>query len=453
MELANEISIFTSTIAVPPQMGARSRSILKLSPRLQQSIELRWQATIAANPDRHHPQDIAKLLVADLFDRLHREVVDPIVTEHWLAFLSDLALAVSDKIFVMISRDRYLNIYLQDVQSICINTIVDPQLFFANFNLSLTKSTDLLSSLKAYAYQSIRYAAYPSIRKEFGCPNIGRSNLSLFNQYSDLVITQSLSNISRDRQSIDRDLSLCRCTRAYLRQMVTRIDRLQPDDFHQIGELYQGITGDLPPPVAQRLEQIGAAIRRFTSPKVGSIDLPIGKDSDDKWTIIDAVVAPNPQPEEVIETKQVAADCKKILDICDRWLVENTTPRDRQIIYLRYHFQLKQAAIEPLVGLDQSNISIRLRQVHRGVARSLIEIVNPDGNIQLVELMKPIIETLQASFDRLKIFHTKYISNRVDTIVMDELIGSIQKYQQSSAERTNLVAIAKIRSILEQLCE
>ena len=429
MEVANEISIFTRIIATHPEGSDRARLTLRLCPKLQQSIESQWQATIVANPDSHNSQDLAKLLVADLFDRLNRGLVDPILTEHWLAFLFDLALLVSASIFKTMSRDRYLNIELQDIQSICLSKIVNPQLFFINFNLNLTQTNDLLSSLKAYAYQSIRYAAYPSIRKEFVCPNIGRSNLSLFNQYSDRTIAQALGDLESDRVSIDRDLALCRCARAYLRQMATRIDRLQPNDFQRIGELYQGITGDLPPPVHHRLEQIGAAIRQFTSPRVGSLDLPIGENSQFRTTIGELTISPNPQPARALELNQIERDWQNILNICDRWLVEHTKPRDRQIIYLRYHFQLKQDAIEPIIGIEQTNISRRLRQIHLGIARSLKEIVNPNGDLDLVKLIKPIVETLQINFDRLMFFHTEYINNRIDILTMDELIELIQHYR------------------------
>jgi hypothetical protein len=452
MELANEIKIFTKIIANHPQALGQPKFILQLSPKLQRSIDAQWQATIVANPDSHNPQDIAKLLVADLFDRLEQDSVDRIFIDHWLAFLFELALLVSAKIFKTINRDRYLNIALQDIQSICLGQVVDPQRFFANFNLNLTQTNDLLSSLKAYAYQAIKYAAYPSIRNQFLCPNIGRSNLSLFNQYSDQTIAQALGDIEGDRRAIERDLLLCHCARAYLRQRVTRINLLQPDDFHKIGELYQGITGDLPPPVSERLEQIGSTIRQFTSPRIGSLDLPIGENSEYLRTIGDRAISLAPQPEQALEIDQTERDWQNILDICDRWLVENTQSRDRQIIYLRYHFRLKQKEIEPIIGIEQTNISRRLRQIHLGIARSLTATINPDPDLVLVTLIKPIVETLQASFDRLIVFHTKYINNRVDIATMNESIDLIQKHQRLPIERTNPTAISRIGAILEQLC-
>lgn len=460
MELANELKIFTKIIAIRPQAIGQPRFSLQLSPKLQRSIDTQWQAIIVANPNSHNPQRIAKLLVADLFDRLvrvaspreNRDLVDRIFIDHWLAFLGNLALVVSEKIFRTISRDRYLNIELQDIQSICLSQVINPQRFFANFNLNLTNTNDLLSSLKAYAYRSIKYAAYPSIRTQFVCPNIGRSNLSLFNQYSDRKIAQALGEIERDRRAIERDLALCGCAREYLRQSVTRIDLLQPDDFHKIGELYQGITGDLPPPVCERLEQIGSIIRQFISPRVGSLDLPIGENSEDLRTVGDRVMSLAPQPEQALAIAQSERDWQNILDICDRWLVENTTPRDRQIIYLRYHFQLKQNKIEPIIGLDQTNISIRLRQIHLGIARSLTTTINPNPDLDLVTLIKPIVETLQASFDRLIVFHTKYISNRVDIATINELLELIQQHQRSPANCPNPAAISRIGAILEQLC-
>ncbi len=457
MESSPELQIFTRIIATDPQglnqseRGSPARLILQLSPKLQQSIESRWQAIVVANPTVPNPDRISQLLVADLFDRLNQNAGDLQIAAHWQAFLYDLALTVAQQIFRTVNRDRHLNIALQDLQSICLNTIVSPQHFFTNFNLHLSHSSDLLVSLRAYAYRAITYAAYPAIRQEFACPNIGRSNLSLLKKYSDRIIDRALSNIERDRAQIERDLALCRCTREYLRQMETRINLLQADDFQRIGELYQGITGDLPPPVRDRLEQIGEAIRHFTSLRIWSLDLPIGNSKDrTTMTMGINVISPLLQPEQELERNQTTIDCQNILRICDRWLVEHTQSDDRQIIYLRYHFQLKQAPIAMMMKVDQASISRRLRRIHLAIARTLMATINPDLQLELATLIQPIIEILQTSFNRLIIFRNNCIVDLVDIAVMDELAALIDRYPQSPPDLVEAV-ISDIGDNLKKL--
>jgi hypothetical protein len=440
IKLPEETEVFTRVINY--QNSARVSHIsLKLSPKLQRSLESRWLKIIADSPDIENDRYLARILVRDLFDRLNTNPSDLIIQEHWLAFLSDLALRVAEKIFKTIDGDFSKNISTEEIQSICLATIVNPSRFFVGFNCDFDRSNNLLSSLKSYAYNAIKYAAYPSIRKEFADPNIGRNNLSLFNQYSDGIIDDALTETGIDRTQIDRDLNLCQSARAYLHQTGTRINRLQSIDFDRIGELYRSITGNSPPPVRDRLEQIGAAIRKFTSPH--NLSSHISPEGTDR-TIEDTFIGSNPQPEKYLELKQQEADWQQVIDICDRWLRSNLDSTNRQIIYLRYHFKLNQKQIEPIVYIDQTNISRRLRRIYLGIARSLADTVNPSLNIQPVSLVKPIVELLQENFDRFTI-------GEINPAASEELAELIQIYRKSPLDRIDPILLARIQTIVKLL--
>jgi hypothetical protein len=440
IKLPDETEVFTRVIDYQ-NLAHSSRLSLKLSPKLHRSLESRWLKIVAAHSDIGNDRYLARILVRDLFDRLNANSRELIVQEHWLSFLSDLALAVAEKIFTIIGGDFSRNISIDEIQSICLSTIVNPRQFLASFNCDFDRENKLLASLKAYAYSSIKYAAYPSIRKEFADPNIGRNNLSLFNQYSDGIIEEALAQTGIDRSQIDRDLNLCQSARAYLRQIGTRIDRLQVADFDLIGDLYRAITGTSPPQVRDRLEQIGAAIRQFTSPR--NLSSQISSSGTDR-TIEDTLIGSNPQPEKQLELQQKEADEQQVIDICDRWLMSNLEPRDRQILYLRYHFKLKQTQIEPIVNIDQSNISRQLRTIHLGTARSLADTINPTLNITLASLVKPIVELLQENFDRLAIC-------RMMMAASEELSELIQLYRKSPLDRLDPILLASIQIIVDRL--
>lgn len=424
--------VFTKIIAYQNQ----AKLTLQSSPKLQRSIESRWQDILERNPAVGEAEDIFKLLVQDLFDELKDKPSD-LLLAHWLSFLCDLALAVSKEIFKMICGQPSQNTFLQDIQSICIGSIGHPQHFFKGFDLKSSSKNNLLISLQAYAYRSIKYSAYPAIRKEFNDPNIGRSNLSLFNHYSDLVLSDALLKIGLEPAQQDQDLVLCRCAREYLRQKGKKINQLQPADFDRIGDLYQVITGDLPPPVCDRLEKIGEAIRRSTSPRLVSLDMPIMTSGDKDLTMVDILASAQPQPDEYVEEQEIQADWKHI---CDDWFKANMQPRDRQIMYLRYHFRLKQDVIGSIVNIDQTVISKILRKINLGIAKVLIQKIDPESHTSPLEICKIVAKMLQENSDKLSLAHMAPADSR-------ELAKLIQTYRVQHEP----AIVEKIRAILDRL--
>jgi hypothetical protein len=196
MSQLTEAQIFTKTIAYQDQ-ATFSRLTLQSSPKPQRSIESRWQDILKVNPAVADTNDIFKILVQNLFDDLN-DNPSKLLLEHWSSFLCDLALVVSNEIFKITSAKQAKTTCLLDIQGICIGSIGNPHSFFRGFDLKSSQRKNLLASLQAYAYRSIKFSAYPAIRKEFNDPNIGRSNLGLFNHYSDIVVVDALLKIGLD---------------------------------------------------------------------------------------------------------------------------------------------------------------------------------------------------------------------------------------------------------------
>jgi hypothetical protein len=435
MSQLTEAQIFTKTIAYQDQANF-SRLTLQSSPKLQRSIESRWQDILKVNSAVEDTKDIFKILVQDLFDEL-KDNPSNLLLEHWLSFLCDLALVVSNEIFKITSAKQAKSTCLLDIQSICIGSIGNPARFFLGFDLNSSPKKNLLASLQAYAYRSVKFSAYPAIRKEFSDPNIGRSNLGLFNHYSDVVVSDALLKIGLEPAQQDQYLALCHCAKEYLRQSVKKINQLQPDDFKRIGDLYQVITGDVPPQVRARLEEIGEAIRRSTSPPILSIDMPISTSSDNNLTIGANIASPEPQPDEYAEIQELQSDWRII---CDCWLKANIQPRDQKILYLRYHFDLKHKVIESIIGIDQPNISKRLRKINLGLAQVLIKQINLENNTSPIEICKLVVEMLSENFEKLNIAN-------VDPENRKQLAELIQMYRV----QPDPDLLQKIQMILDRL--
>jgi hypothetical protein len=110
------------------------------------------------------------------------------------------------------------------------------------------------------------------------------------------------------------------------------------------------------------------------------------------------------------------------------------------MLYLRYHFDLKHKVIESIIGIDQTNISKRLRKIHLGLAQVLIKQINLESNTSPVEICKLIVEMLSENFEQLSIAN-------IDPDDRRTLAELIQAYR----EQKDLDLLQKIRMILERL--
>jgi hypothetical protein len=94
--------------------------------------------------------------------------------------------------------------------------------------------------------------------------NTDRTNISLSTCYSRTSIGAALAWSNTAATTIDLDLTLCGCTKEYLRYTGKNIDLLEQWEFDLIGALYQQTTKNIPPVVNLRLEEIGQIVREYT---------------------------------------------------------------------------------------------------------------------------------------------------------------------------------------------
>jgi hypothetical protein len=411
MELPPDAKLFTQKIAWQNQ-----RIILIAAPKLQESIELQWRSIVAARP-RVDEGILIQILVEDLFDRLSAPSVRAIESDYWRSFIACSALQVAQRISKIVSTRPE---DLAEIQSICLANMSHPDRFLMRFDRRSSVKSDLVASLKAYVYKSIQYSAYPEVRKTFNDPNIGRSSLGLFNRYSNSVIQAALINNSIDRSQIDRDLNLCQCAREYLRQTGKRVDRLVATDFDLIGDLYREITGDLPPPVAERLATIGIAIAKFTALRITSASTPLSsKISALNYTLEDTLASDKPQPEEYLEMQDRSQQWQQVFQLGNRWSIDRTDIHERYILLLRYGFDLNQTPIGSILKRDQASICRSLRQIHRRIAEHLTRSINPDPHVSSTMAIPSTIELLVENFRQFDLYQ------QIDLPMRQELTASI----------------------------
>ena len=93
--------------------------------------------------------------------------------------------------------------------------------------------------------------------------SIDRSNLSLCICSSRTLIRSALQIKNIAATTIESDLILCGCAKAYLRGSGQNIDRLEQWELDLIGTYYQQITDRVPPVASLRLTEIGSVIRVY----------------------------------------------------------------------------------------------------------------------------------------------------------------------------------------------
>jgi hypothetical protein len=371
--------VFAQRIAL---CGSR-RGGLKMQecPMLGQSIQDLYQQVCQSVAT----EELRGVLVQHLLQELcHNE--HPLIVKHWLSFLQSTALKVANKVYGVHCNYQDATFSLEDTQSNCCVAIGQPREFFAGFKVNQTRTATLLVSLKSYAFNKILYSTYPLIRNEVGDRDLGRTNLGLFNRYSSKRIAEALRCSGFNQAEIEQVyLPLQGCAREYLRQNAIRVNQLTPDDFEKIGELYQKITGDLPPPIVDSLETIGRSLRRFMDPPTISTD-PL--DRDENVSVVSTLRSPLAQPEEELGRQDIFA-------AIDRWLsLAAPSKQQLQILWLKYHCDLNQVSIARMMSSDQSQVCRRLRQVHVAIAKALLAEFNPDGDRSPMGILNPIIEVL-----------------------------------------------------------
>jgi hypothetical protein len=372
--------VFAQRIALS---GSRRGGVeMQECPRLAQSIQELCQQvcqSVAA-------EEFRGVFVQHLLQELrHNE--HPLIVNHWLSFLHSTALQVANKVYGVHCNYQDTTFSLKDTQSNCCVAIGQTRDFFAGFRINQNRTATLLVSLKSYAFNKILYSTYPMIRKEVGDKDLGRTNLGLFNRYSSKRIAEALQWSRFSQTQIEQIyLPLQGCAREYLRHNAIRVNQLTTDDFQKIGELYQKITGDLPPPIVDSLETIGTSLRRFMDPPTISTDPLNADETCSIGATLHSLVA---QPEEEMERQG-------IFTAIDQWL-SSAVPSNQQlqILWLKYHCNLSQVSIAAIMSSDQSQVCRRLRQVHVAISKALLAEFNPDGNNSPMGILNPVIEVLK----------------------------------------------------------
>jgi RNA polymerase sigma factor (sigma-70 family) len=418
------------------------RIVLHPCSKLTKSIEDRWRDIVATNPPSIDDSTASKLLIQSLFLLLIQESRVTIIEQHWLSFFYYIALQVANKIRHHVSYQDITTVLT--IQQACLASIGNIYSFFNGFNRDYNEYKNLLSGLKGYAYNTIKYRAYPYLRVDFNDPNLGRSNLSLPFRYSKVVTERAIEECNKiSKEEIKYLLSLPDLTKDYLRQVGKNIDRLDEKDWRYLADVYASTTGQLVTDVKQKLETVGAAIRKSMATHYNwtrSLDEQLNDtETNNQNTLLDTIESEVISPEDGEENQQA-------IEVCDRYLNANTNPHQRAILYLRFYWDLQQTEIAQIFNIDQSNISRQIRSICVKLVQNLMEEINPHSQIEIdrAVILKLVTEMLSTHIHCWTIFPPHSQSSQT-------LGRLIQEYQQSDESPKRSALITEIRTILDRL--
>lgn len=90
--------------------------------------------------------------------------------------------------------------------------------------------------------------------------------------FSRTLIRSALLWSNATVEAIESDLILCSCTKEYLRHTMQKIDKLEQWELDLIGAWYQEITGNIPPLVRLRLDQVGVVVQEYINLNLQELD-------------------------------------------------------------------------------------------------------------------------------------------------------------------------------------
>jgi hypothetical protein len=315
------------------------------------------------------------LLAQHLLAKLQRHPEDPIVQQHWIAFLMHRCVTVGWKIWRFNPQQTRSFGLFEDIVVYGYSKIANPDEFITNFKPGTSQLVSGLNHLKAFIDGRIRYSIFPYLRQESGDPNFGRSNLGVAARHSRSEIIKALQCL-HPADRVNDEIILWQCFDSYRRETGIHVNRLVETDFEQIGQWYQqrldcsiDLTGAK---IRQQLEEIGNAVRQYKSCQPLSLDASIitqGKNNTGSISlgetnlINDGDLLAAQSSQEILQL--VRREVKKMID--ERSL-SNNNPSCQQLFWLYYGLKLKQQQIGKIIdrnfGLTNNpgNVSRRMRQ-------------------------------------------------------------------------------------------
>jgi hypothetical protein len=317
------------------------------------------------------------LLAQHLLAKLQRHPEDPIVQQHWIAFLMHRCVTVGWRIWRFNPQQTRSFGLFEDIVVYGYSKIANPDKFITNFKPGTSQLVSGLNHLKAFIDGRIRYSIFPYLRQESGDPNFGRSNLGVAARHSRSEIIKALQCL-HPADRVNDEIILWQCLVLYRGETGIHVNRLVETDFEQIGQLYHQriecsahVTGA---EIKQRLEVIGSAVRKYKLRQPLSMDASIltkGKNNTGAISLGETNLINDGDLLAAQESQEIRYIVSRELKNLFNEQPLNNKVSYQQLFWLYYGLKLNQQEIGQIIKhnfrltSNPGNISRRLRQAYQ----------------------------------------------------------------------------------------
>jgi hypothetical protein len=411
-----------------PDRLEEQRIIWRIEPRLRDRInELRQKI-------EHEAQFNEELLEAKiasyLFETLQQHPEDKLLQTHWIAFLERRCEKVASQLAHFCHSD------FRDIVLMSSAVTIHPVNFFKNFNTHRSQLEQWYPTLKRFSDSKIKYTLLPQLRELTGRYTLGQSNLGLAARSSRTRVKEALLHCGYGQAELYQYLLGWQCFQEVRNSIKLSVNNFQPEQFREIAQRYCELQADLSlPEVRQQditgeeiktwLEIIGKAIRQFLDPPLDSLDRPLHSQETEDISLLESVSYKPIVDEEINQT--VVAVREFISHLLDRRAIQ-----EKQMLWLRYGLELKQAQIgKELSNQAQYKICRSLQQLNN---RILAEIWNwVRNNLEL--------EPSSEGLNEIEAVLCQYYSDQIDVF----FVRAIQCFGRQNREILKLFYIVKLK--------
>jgi DNA-directed RNA polymerase specialized sigma subunit len=350
-----------------------------------------------------------------LLKQLQQHPEELLLQKHWHSFLFRRCEKVAIAILRRIPTVSY-SCSFSDLFNMGFEIVNNPVEFFKNFNEQYSSSWNLYTKLRFFSDNKIKFFLFPQVRESTGCTTLGLNNLGLLSRSSCKQVKEALKQ-SQSPEIVSQYLLAWQCFKEVQRSVSVNIAHFQLETFQQIANLYNlrvreqenfhGMNQLKGETIRDWLEEIGRAIRRLLEPQSISLNYQLGEDG----TLIDALPFDSNFGKELIEIWERNQTKIVLKEFVDNLLAQIENIENRQILFLRYGFDVSQSEIAKESNKDQATISRKLNFLHKKIFK---EISNwGRQNIG--------IETNSECLNEIKVVISQYYSEQIDRITIDAI--------------------------------
>ena len=302
-----------------------------------------------------------------LFERLQQHPEDELLRTHWMAFLERRCEKVASQLAHLSPN------FFQDLVLMGAEVASHPVKFFEKFDSQRSRFEYWYPTLKRFSDSKIKYIIIPKFRDITGLDTLGRTNLGLAARSTRKQVKEALYHSGYGQAEVSRYLLVWQCFQEVRNSLKLGINKFKYEHFQEISIFYGGVQKDLTLPellkqdingeeIQSWLENIGKAIRQLLDPPVASLDTNLHFQVDEDISLLESIPA---QPFVDEEMNQTVAELKEFIS---HLLQELEETQEKQLFFLRYGLEMKQAQIGKELGNQpQYKVCKSLQKLHNRI--------------------------------------------------------------------------------------